>query len=190
MLSDHRRDVAASSTCAINKELAPSEDQGVLFAFVNAPEHTNLDYLTTYTDRANADLHGSAGAPERLHDQRPGQSTHTAFVGLILKPWERARAHRHSRSSASCKASSAAFPASRPSPPRRPPFRSAPAKCRSSSSSNIPATTSGSPRCSTRSTRKRRRAACSSSPIPICASRRRRPSSSSTRTRPTSSASR
>ncbi len=36
---------------AINRELAPAEDQGVLFAFVNAPEHTNLDYLTTYTDQ-------------------------------------------------------------------------------------------------------------------------------------------
>ena len=36
---------------AINRELAPAEDQGVLFAFVNAPEHTNLDYLSTYTDK-------------------------------------------------------------------------------------------------------------------------------------------
>ncbi len=36
---------------AINRELAPAEDQGVLFAFINAPEHTNLDYLTTYTDK-------------------------------------------------------------------------------------------------------------------------------------------
>ena len=36
---------------AINKELAPAEDQGVVFSFVNAPEHTNLDYLQTYADR-------------------------------------------------------------------------------------------------------------------------------------------
>jgi multidrug efflux pump len=35
---------------AINRELAPAEDQGVLFAFINAPEH-QLDYLTTYTDQ-------------------------------------------------------------------------------------------------------------------------------------------
>src|SRR4029453_1275323 len=34
---------------AINRQLAPSEDQGVLFAFVNAPEPPNFDYLETYT---------------------------------------------------------------------------------------------------------------------------------------------
>jgi hydrophobe/amphiphile efflux-1 (HAE1) family protein len=71
---------------AINKELAPSEDQGVLFAFANAPEQTNLDYLTTYTDRANEIL---SEVPERqnIFTINGLGNAHTAFVGLILKPW-------------------------------------------------------------------------------------------------------
>ncbi|WP_119391163.1 efflux RND transporter permease subunit [Taklimakanibacter lacteus] len=72
---------------AINKELAPAEDQGVLFAFVNAPEHTNLDYLSTYTDRATQIF---MDVPERqnVFTINGMGSTHAAFVGLILKPWE------------------------------------------------------------------------------------------------------
>jgi multidrug efflux pump len=71
---------------AINKELAPAEDQGVLFSFVNAPEHTNLDYLSTYTDRATEIF---MNVPERqnVFTINGLGSTHAAFVGLILKPW-------------------------------------------------------------------------------------------------------
>ncbi len=71
---------------AINRQLAPSEDQGVLFAFVNAPEHTNLDYLETYTDHATKIL---MDVPERQNVFAINGlgSTHMAFVGLIVKPW-------------------------------------------------------------------------------------------------------
>ena len=72
---------------AIGRELAPAEDQGVLFAFVNAPEHTNLDYLTTYTDNLTKTF---MAIPERQNlfaiDGFP--NTHQAFMGLILKPWD------------------------------------------------------------------------------------------------------
>jgi hydrophobe/amphiphile efflux-1 (HAE1) family protein len=72
---------------AINRQLAPSEDQGVLFAFVNAPEHTNLDYLTTYTDELTKTM---LAVPERqnLFAVAGFPSTHAAFMGLILKPWD------------------------------------------------------------------------------------------------------
>ena len=72
---------------SINKQLAPAEDQGVLFAFVNAPEHTNLDYLTTYTDNLTETF---LKIPEKqnLFAINGFQSTHSAFMGLILKPWE------------------------------------------------------------------------------------------------------
>ena len=79
---------------AINKELAPAEDQGVLFAFANSPEQTNLDYLTTYTDRANEILRE---IPERqnIFTINGSGNTHSAFVGLILKPWgERERSDK------------------------------------------------------------------------------------------------
>ncbi|MCA3560620.1 MAG: efflux RND transporter permease subunit [Aestuariivirga sp.] len=72
---------------ALGRELAPAEDQGVLFAFVNAPEHTNLDYLTTYTDDLTRIM---MAVPERQNlfaiDGFP--NTHQSFMGLILKPWD------------------------------------------------------------------------------------------------------
>jgi hydrophobe/amphiphile efflux-1 (HAE1) family protein len=72
---------------AINKELAPSEDQGVLFSFVNAPEHTNLDYLQTYADKVTQTF---MDVPERqnVFSIVGMGSVHAAFVGLIVKPWE------------------------------------------------------------------------------------------------------
>jgi multidrug efflux pump len=71
---------------AINRELAPAEDQGVIFAFVNAPEHTNLDYLTTYTDNLTETF---LKVPEKqnLFAINGFPNGHSAFMGLILKPW-------------------------------------------------------------------------------------------------------
>ena len=71
---------------AINRELAPAEDQGVIFAFVNAPEHTNLDYLTTYTDNLTETF---LKIPEKqnLFAINGFPNGHSAFMGLILKPW-------------------------------------------------------------------------------------------------------
>ncbi len=76
---------------SISRQLAPSEDQGVIFAFVNAPEHTNLDYLTTYTDNLTDTL---LAVPEKqnLFAISGFPTSHGAFMGLILKPWaERTR---------------------------------------------------------------------------------------------------
>ena len=76
---------------AINRQLAPSEDQGVLFAFINAPEHTNLDYLTTYTDNLT-DTFLKVPEKQNLFAINGFPGTHSAFMGLILKPWgERSR---------------------------------------------------------------------------------------------------
>lgn len=76
---------------AIGRQLAPAEDQGVLFAFVNAPEHTNLDYLSSYTDNLTDTL---LKVPEKqnLFAINGFPNSHSAFLGLILKPWgERTR---------------------------------------------------------------------------------------------------
>jgi multidrug efflux pump len=71
---------------AINKELAPAEDQGVLFSFVNAPEHTNLDYLTTYSDRL-VEVYSEVPEKKNVFQINGFPTTHGAFVGLIMKPW-------------------------------------------------------------------------------------------------------
>ncbi|MCA0432598.1 MAG: efflux RND transporter permease subunit [Proteobacteria bacterium] len=72
---------------AINRQLAPSEDQGVLFAFVNAPDHTNLDYLSTYTEKITQDMM-SIPEKQNVFTINGLGSEHAAFVGLILKPWD------------------------------------------------------------------------------------------------------
>ena len=65
---------------AINRELAPAEDQGVLFAFINAPEHTNLDYLTTYTDVLTEEM---MKIPEKqnIFAINGFPNAHSAFIG-------------------------------------------------------------------------------------------------------------
>ena len=69
---------------AIGRQLAPAEDQGVLFAFVNAPEHTNLDYLTTYTDNLT-DTFMAVPEKQNLFAINGFPNSHSAFMGLILK---------------------------------------------------------------------------------------------------------
>lgn len=69
------------------KELAPEEDQGILFTVIKTPEYANLDYLEKTTDLIGKKfdkieekahvfaINGSAGV-------------HQAFAGLLLKPWD------------------------------------------------------------------------------------------------------
>lgn len=71
---------------AIKAQLAPPEDQGVLFHFVNAPEHTNIDYVRVYSRKLDDVL---MAVPERknLFSVDGFPNGHQGFKGLILKPW-------------------------------------------------------------------------------------------------------
>ncbi|SME89733.1 multidrug efflux pump/multidrug efflux pump [Tistlia consotensis] len=73
-------------------ELAPTEDQGILFSQVKTPESTNLDYL----EHTTADLYDVfKTVPEKDHVFAINGlgDVHTAFSGILLKPWnERSRA--------------------------------------------------------------------------------------------------
>jgi len=72
----------------IQSELAPEEDQGVIFTFSKAPDHTSLDYLNKYTApyidiyRQFEDEYQSSFMANGF-----GGST-TSFAGMLLKPWE------------------------------------------------------------------------------------------------------
>ncbi len=74
------------------RELAPEEDQGILFNVVKTPQAANLDYL----EQATAQL-GKVfeTVPEKEHVFTINGLTdvHQAFSGILFKPWERARAH-------------------------------------------------------------------------------------------------
>ncbi len=76
------------------QELAPDEDQSVLFAQATAPQYANLDYLSAYTrefDKIFASFPETAG----YFIINGGPDPTTAFSGIILKPWgERSRSQQ------------------------------------------------------------------------------------------------
>jgi multidrug efflux pump len=68
------------------KELAPEEDQSVLFALVKTPQYANLDYLEQSTQAFNRI---AETIPERAHvfTINGSQGVHQAFAGILFKPW-------------------------------------------------------------------------------------------------------
>ncbi|HEY0330129.1 MAG TPA: multidrug efflux RND transporter permease subunit [Rhodopseudomonas sp.] len=74
-----------------SKELAPEEDQGILFAVVKAPKYANIDYTDFYGDKLDKVF---AKYPETdlrfVINGTNGPSN--GIAGMLLKPWdERAR---------------------------------------------------------------------------------------------------
>jgi hydrophobe/amphiphile efflux-1 (HAE1) family protein len=69
------------------RELAPEEDQGVLFTMVKTPQSGNLDYVEQVTNKLYAQTTQLA---ETSHlfviNGFPG--LHQAFAGVLLKPWD------------------------------------------------------------------------------------------------------
>ena len=170
------------------KELAPEEDQGILFTLVKTPQYANLDYLEDATQQLYQ-VYSSVPEKEHVFTINGMGDVHQAFSGILLKPWgERQRNQKAVLQELSPKISSIApalalsfsppaLPGSTGGPPvqfvitttqRLPPARRRGCRCREIGEA---------------------KAGCSSSPIPISASRRRRSSSRSTTTRRTGSAS-
>jgi multidrug efflux pump len=73
------------------KELAPEEDQGVLFALTKAPQYSNLDYQDAYGQQLDKALTAFPEADLRfVLNGRLGPNQ--GIAGMILKPWaERTR---------------------------------------------------------------------------------------------------
>ena len=53
------------------KELAPEEDQGVLFALTKAPQYANLDYIDAYGEQLDKALTSFPESRSALRRQRP-----------------------------------------------------------------------------------------------------------------------
>lgn len=70
-----------------SKELAPEEDQGILFSITKAPKYANIDYLNYYGKRLDAAF---AKFPETdLRFVINGTPTPSqGIAGMILKPWD------------------------------------------------------------------------------------------------------
>ena len=65
------------------QELAPEEDQGVLFIMGTPPQYSNLNYVETYTNKMNSIF---SQFPS-VSDYFTINSANSAIAGVILKPW-------------------------------------------------------------------------------------------------------
>src|SRR5277367_5853627 len=69
------------------KELAPEEDQGVLFALTKAPQYSNLDYQDAYGEEIDKAL--SSFPESELRFVLNGRlGPNQGIAGMILKPWD------------------------------------------------------------------------------------------------------
>ena len=69
------------------RELAPEEDQGILFNIIKTPQAANLDYM----EHATGELYKTFDAlPEKDHVFAINgfPNVHQAFAGVLLKPWD------------------------------------------------------------------------------------------------------
>lgn len=72
-------------------ELAPEEDQSVLFLAASAPQSANIDFLTRYTDQLN-NIFRSFPETQDFFMLNGMGTPQNAFGGLILKPWNQRKA--------------------------------------------------------------------------------------------------
>jgi multidrug efflux pump len=69
------------------RELAPEEDQGVLFSMVEVPPSANLDYLEQATSQVWK-VFDTVPEKDHLFTINGFPGVHQSFTGLILKPWD------------------------------------------------------------------------------------------------------
>ncbi|MBN8520795.1 MAG: multidrug efflux RND transporter permease subunit [Alphaproteobacteria bacterium] len=69
------------------QELAPEEDQGVLFTIVKTPDHTNLDYLEHTTLKLN-DVFSTIPEKQNVFTINGSGGVTQAFAGILFAPWD------------------------------------------------------------------------------------------------------
>ncbi|HEX4802225.1 MAG TPA: efflux RND transporter permease subunit, partial [Myxococcaceae bacterium] len=65
------------------KELAPSEDQGVIFGVVNTPSNSTIDQVSQFTKAINKSVFEIPESDFTFQITQPGGG----FWGVVLKPW-------------------------------------------------------------------------------------------------------
>lgn len=71
----------------IGSELAPDEDQGVIFAVGKAPQYANLDYTTVYSKELDK-IYRSFPETLATFVVSGFQGLNSSISGMILKPWD------------------------------------------------------------------------------------------------------
>jgi multidrug efflux pump len=72
----------------VQTELAPEEDQGVIFVFSKAPDHTSIDYLNKYTAPYNDIFRDYKNEYQSSFMANGFGGPTVSFAGMLLKPWE------------------------------------------------------------------------------------------------------
>ena len=72
----------------IQNELAPEEDQGVIFTFSQAPDHSSIDYLNKYTAPYIDIFRNYEDEYESSFMANGFAGPTVSFAGMLLKPWE------------------------------------------------------------------------------------------------------
>ena len=72
----------------IQNELAPEEDQGVIFTFSQAPDHSSLDYLNKYTAPYIDIFRQYEDEYESSFMANGFAGPTVSFAGMLLKPWD------------------------------------------------------------------------------------------------------
>ena len=72
----------------IQTELAPEEDQGVIFTFSKAPDHANIDYLNKYTAPYIDIFRAYESEYESSFMANGFGGATVSFAGMLLAPWE------------------------------------------------------------------------------------------------------
>src|SRR5690606_11300527 len=65
------------------KELAPKEDQGVIFTIVQGPPTATIDQMARYSGQAYDILKGIKETDNTFQITQPG----SGFGGVVVKPW-------------------------------------------------------------------------------------------------------
>jgi multidrug efflux pump len=69
------------------RELAPEEDQGILFNIVKAPQAANIDYLEQATAQLGK-VFDTVPEKEHVFTINGMNDVHQAFAGILFKPWD------------------------------------------------------------------------------------------------------
>lgn len=69
-------------------ELAPEEDQSVLFVQGTGPDYANIDYMEVFTNEYNKIFKGLPETEDYFVVNGGGSAVNTAIAGVILKPWD------------------------------------------------------------------------------------------------------
>ena len=76
----------------INAELAPEEDQGILFAVTKGPQYANIDYMDAFAEQVDKVFTSFPETSTRFIISGMDSGPNNGFAGMLLTPWaERAR---------------------------------------------------------------------------------------------------